>query len=92
MEERFGSKWRKGFSSSEKKHFSRTKQVVEAVFSAAEAKSAREGTAMDCEAILDEFDLIFQEEAKKSLSKMVSLLQERGSVPKLKARGKNTQQ
>ena len=76
-----GSKWRKHLSPAQSKLFSRNKLVVEAM----KSKSNAESKPM--EMVVEEWEEVFKQ-AKKSIAKMVTILQESGAIPKKKARGK----
>ena len=75
-------KWRRHFSGAETKHFSRIRMIVKGIDAQAEA------TGKDAGDILDEWDLLFRIEAKKSISKMATLIQRMGLVDKKGSRGR----
>jgi hypothetical protein len=76
------TKWRKHFSPNEVKNFSRVKMIVAGI----DAMQCR--LQRDTEVAIEELDLIFTEEAKKSVASMVVIMQTMGLVSKKKSRGK----
>lgn len=81
MEMTHKAKWRRHWSSSEVKHYSRTKMVIIGL----RKKEKDEKKEMDV--VIEEFEARFQENGR-SIAKMASLMQEMGFVPKQKARGR----
>jgi hypothetical protein len=85
LEEKHKSIWRAHFSPAEKQYFSRLQKVV---------KGRKEQSK--CEAkepckILDNWDALFQGEAKSLVTKMATVVQEMGLIVTRKARGKQKQ-
>ena len=75
-------KWRKHFSAAETKHFSRIRMIVKGIDAQAEATGKEAGD------IIDEWELLFRIEAKKTISKMATLVQRMGLVVKKGSRGR----
>lgn len=82
IETLYKSKWRKHFSGSEKKHFSRSQIVVRAI------NKTYATTEETIESTIVSFDVTYEEEAKFSMAKMASIVQNLGLVNKKKSRGK----
>jgi hypothetical protein len=76
------TKWRKHFSANEVKNFSRVKMVVAGI-DAMQCRIQRE-----TEVAIEELDVIYTEEAKKSVASMAIIMQTMGLVSKKKSRGK----
>jgi hypothetical protein len=76
------TKWRRHFSQSEKKHFSRLQMIMNGL----EAASMR--SSCDPFDLLDEWNVTFQQDAKKSVAKMADWVKENGFVIKKAPRGK----
>jgi hypothetical protein len=76
------SKWRKHFSPSEKKHFSRSQIVIRSIHTASEA------TDETLVRTIEEFEDVYLVRAKKSMATMATIVQELGLVTKKRARGK----
>jgi hypothetical protein len=85
MERHEKSKWRKHFSMSEKKHFSRSQIVIKGINTTIHDRGETFETTMES------FELTFEEEAKLSMGKMADIVQKLGLVAKKKARGKPKQ-
>jgi hypothetical protein len=82
LEANHKAKWRNHFSGHEIKNFSRVKMVVTGI------DEMQRRTQRPIDSVIDELDLVFKEEAKKSVAKMVIIVQKRGLVDKKKSRGK----
>ncbi len=76
------AKWRNHFSGHEINNFSRVKMVVNGIY------EMQSRTQRPIDSVIDELDLVFKEEAQKSVAKMVIIVQKRGLVDKKKSRGK----
>jgi hypothetical protein len=76
------AKWRNHFSGNEVKTFSRVKIIITGI----DAMQYRTQHTIDL--VIEELDLVFQKEAKKSVAQMVVIVQNMGLVQKKKARGK----
>jgi hypothetical protein len=85
MERHHKSKWRKHFSPSEKKHFSRSQIVIRSINTACNAS----GETM--EKTIKAFEEEYEVRAKLSMAKMAIIVQELGLVTKKKQRGKAKQ-
>lgn len=83
LEKRYGKAWRKHFSPSDSKFFSRMGQVVQAVDLLVDKRMEVEGAEKGAtvSATIDEFDAMFVEK-KRSLSTFVAKLQEENLLPK----------
>jgi hypothetical protein len=79
-EKLFQSKWRKGRTHGEKKHFSRLKRVMEGI----ENKARTDG--VDLAEVLDSLSEIYQKDCKKSIALMESHMVRNGMIPKGKTR------
>jgi hypothetical protein len=77
------AKWRRHFSANEKKTFSRVKMVVAAI------DTMHERTGRTIDATIDELDIIYAKEAKKSVASMANIIQSMGLVSKMNPRGKS---
>jgi hypothetical protein len=82
LEARFKTKWRAHFSPAEKTYFSRLQKVIKGI----QEQGRRE--AKEPDKILEEWDTLYQGEAKSSVTKMAMLVQSMGLVITRKARGK----
>jgi hypothetical protein len=76
------TKWRRHFSQSEKKHFSRLRIIMDGL----EAASMR--SSCDPFDLLDDWNVTFQEDAKKLVAKMADWVKDNGFVTKKAPRGK----
>ncbi len=85
MERLHKSKWRKHFSPSEKKYFSRSQIVIRSINIACEASDA------SLEETIVAFEEVYQVRAKLSMANMATIVQELGLVTKKKHRGKARQ-
>jgi hypothetical protein len=86
LEKEQGSKWRKHFRGSEKKHISRVKAIIRGI-EALKAEAVDADNPLD--AVLSRLDGLFIHEMKKSISKLASWMQAQCLVKKFAARGKN---
>jgi hypothetical protein len=82
IEIRCKSKWRNHFSASEKKHFSRSQMVIRAILRTVEETDGTLST------VIELFERAYEEEAKLSMAKMATIVQNHGLVTKKKSRGK----
>jgi hypothetical protein len=82
LEKQFKTKWRVNFSPAEKQHFSRLQKVIKGI----EEQGRCE--AKEPDKILKEWDGLYQNEAKSSVTKILQIIQEMGLVIMRKARGK----
>lgn len=76
------SSWRSSYTSAQKKQFSRAKVVMTALKKTAQSRN------ISFRDVCDEWEDIYAAEAGCRLSKMVTILQEKGVIRKMKARGK----
>ena len=76
LEVDFQAKWRKHFTSSQKKAFSRTKQVVMGI-----NKAAADGNK-SVEMVVEEYEVEWAGDLKKSPANMIRMLQDQGIVIK----------
>jgi hypothetical protein len=83
LEARFKTKWRAHFSPAEKTYFSRLQKVIKGIQEQGRRK------AKEPDKILEEWDTLYQKEAKSSVTKMSQIIQEMGLVVTRKARGKS---
>jgi hypothetical protein len=83
LEKTYKTKWRAHFSPAEKTYFSRLQKVIRGI----EEQGKRESKAAD--RILEEWEGLYQKDAKSSVTKMSQIIQEMGLVATRKARGKN---
>jgi hypothetical protein len=82
LEKTYKTKWRAHFSPAEKQYFSRLRKVIRGI----EEQGKRESKAAD--RILEEWEGLYQKDAKSSVTKMSQIIQEMGLVTTRKARGK----
>jgi hypothetical protein len=83
LEKTYKTKWRAHFSPAEKQYFSRLQKVIRGI----EEQGKRESKAAD--EIVEEWEGLYQKDAKSSVTKMSQIIQEMGLVATRKARGKN---
>jgi hypothetical protein len=76
------AKWRRHFSANEVKTFSRVKMIVCGI------EALQYQTQRDMDVVIDEMDVIYAMEAKKSVASMAIIVQTMGLVSKKKSRGK----
>jgi hypothetical protein len=79
------SKWRKHFSMSEKKHFSRSQIVIRGINATIHDRGETFETTMES------FEVTYEAEAKFSMAKMAAIVQTLGLVARKKSRGKTKQ-
>ncbi len=82
LETRYKSKWRNHFSASEKKLFSRSQMVIRGILTTVE------NTDETLDTVINSFELPYEVDAKMSMAKMATIVQEYGLVTKKKPRGK----
>jgi hypothetical protein len=83
-EELFKSKWRKGRSHGERKHFSRLKRIMEGIAT----KATTDG--IDLDEVVRSMSEIYDKECKQSIAKMEAYMVHEGMIPKGKARATST--
>jgi hypothetical protein len=82
LETRYKSKWRNHFSASEKKHLSRSQMVIRGILTTVE------NTDETLDTVINSFKLPYEVDAKLSMAKMATIVQEHGLMTKKKSRGK----
>jgi hypothetical protein len=82
LESKFKTKWRAHFSPAEKQYFSRLQKVVKGI----DEQSKRE--AKEPYEVLNDWEALYQGEARSSVTKMAMLVQSMGLIVTRKARGK----
>jgi hypothetical protein len=82
IETLYKSKWRTHFSSSEKKHFSRSQIVMRAI------QTTCDGCDEPFEETIGSFEVSYEVDAKFSIAKMATIVQNLGLVTRKKSRGK----
>jgi hypothetical protein len=85
MERQQKAKWRKHFSPSKKKSFSRSQIVIRSINTACGASDAT------MEKTIEAFEEVYEVQAKLSMAKMAIIVQELGLVTEKKHRGKAKQ-
>jgi hypothetical protein len=82
LEAKFKTKWRSQFSPAEKQYFLRLQKVIKGIWDLGRQE------AKEPDKILEEWDGLYQNEAKSSVTKMVQIIQKMGLVVTRKARDK----
>jgi hypothetical protein len=83
LEKTYKTKWRGHFSPAEKQYFLRLHKVIKGI-----KEQSRRGAKEPIE-IVEEWEGLYQNEAKSSVTKMSQIIQEMGLVVTRKARGKS---
>lgn len=85
LEELHKAKWRGHFDPAQKRHFSKIKSIIGGLRKKMDETDANDST------VLAEYDQRFQKDFKKSVGRLLALLQEEGLVKTQKSQGRHVQ-